>query len=190
MVEADDATLVARAKEGDREAFGSLVRRHNAAMLAIARAYFASEADAEDAVQDAFVKGYRQLDQLAFDSRFAAWVARITKTTCLNILAAQSDKISLAAFASTVKLEPRLGQVQFTPASLASKGEEAQQLMAAVGRLPEGQRVVLMLRYMEGMTYDQMALYLDVPASTVRGRLYAAKNALRRMLAWLDVADE
>ena len=190
MVEAEDAALAARAKAGDHEAFGELVRRHNAAMLAIARAYFASEADAEDAVQEAFVKAFRSLDQLAFNHRFAAWVARITKTTCLNILAARTDKVSLAAFASTVKLEPRLGRVQLTPATLASKGEEAEQLMAAIGRLPESQRVVLLLRYIEGLTYEQMALYLDVPASTVRGRLYAAKNALRRMLAWLDADDD
>ena len=190
MAEADDATLVARAKTGDRDAFGMLVRRHNGALLAIARAYFASEADAEDAVQEAFVKAYRELGQLAFDSRFAAWAARITKNTCLNILAARSDKVSLAAFASTVKLEPRLGQVYFTPSTLASKSEEAQQLMAAIGRLPEPQRVVLLLRYIEGMTYDQIAAYLDVPASTVRGRLYAAKQSLRQILTSLRMPED
>ena len=88
-----------------------------------------------------------------------------------------------------MKLQPRLGQVHFTPATLASKGEEAEMLMAAVGRLSEAQRVVLLLRYIEGMTYDQMALYLDVPASTVRGRLFAAKQALRKMLATLKFAE-
>ena len=116
-------------------------------MLAVARAYFASEADAEDAVQDAVVRAYRALDQLADGGRFAAWLARITVNTCLNILAARSDRVSLAQFASTVKLHRRLRGTTLTPASFASKGEEAELLKAAVGRLPEEQRVVLMLRY-------------------------------------------
>jgi RNA polymerase sigma-70 factor (ECF subfamily) len=182
MAGTDDASLAARAKAGSHAAFGELAKRHGRAMHAIARAYFASEADADDAVQEAFLKAFRSLHQLADDARFAAWLARITVNTCLNILAARTDKLSLANFASTVQLKPRLGQIYLTPATLASKGEEAEQLVAAIGRLPEPQRVVLMLRYVEDMTYDQIAAYLDVSASTVRGRLYTAKQAVRGML--------
>jgi RNA polymerase sigma-70 factor (ECF subfamily) len=178
----EDQGLVARAKRGDREAFGDLVVRHEGAMLAIARAYFASEADAEDAVQEAFVRAYRRLDQLAFENRFAAWVARITKNVCIDILRARTDKMSLADFASTVQFHKRVGPVQLTPGALASKGEEADMLRAAIGSLPEAQRVILMLRYTEEMSYDEMATYLDIPPSTVRWRLHAAKEALRRAL--------
>ena len=184
MAEADDGTLAAQAKAGDREAFGTLVHRHSGAMLAVARAYFASEADAEDGVQ-----AWRHLDQLASDDRFAAWLTRITRNTCLNILAARTDKVSLEAFAGTAQLRPALGRIQFAPATLARKGEEAEMLLAAVGRLPEDQRVVILLRYVEGLTYEQMALYLDVPASTVRGRLQGAKHALEQMLTCLDFAE-
>jgi RNA polymerase sigma-70 factor (ECF subfamily) len=189
MTEADDAALVKQAKAGDREAFGQLATRHGRAMLAIARAYFASEADAEDAVQDAVLKAFKALDQLQDDARFAAWLARITVNTCLNILAAQSDKLSLADFASTVEVHRRLRQTTLTPATLASKGEEAQLLKAAIGRLSEDQRVAVMLRYTEGMTYEETAEYLDVPASTVRGRLYTAKLALRDMLGALEIPE-
>ena len=189
MADADDAPLVARAKAGDREAFGSLVTRHGRAMLALARAYFASEADAEDAVQEAVLKAFRALGKLASDERFAAWFARITVNTCRTILSGKTDKVSLADFASTMKLHPRLRQTSLTPASLASKGEEAELLKAAIGRLPEEQREVLMLRYAEDMSYDDMAAYLNVPSSTVRGRLHVAKAALKALLGGLGSSE-
>jgi RNA polymerase sigma-70 factor (ECF subfamily) len=102
--------------------------------------------------------------------------------TCLDTLRSRTDKVSLADFASTVELRRRVGPPPLTPAALASRNEEAEQLRAAIGRLPEAQRVVLMLRYVEDMAYDQIGAYLGVPASTVRGRLYTAKQALRALL--------
>ncbi len=183
MTDTDDATLVARAQRGDREAFGELVARHQRAMYAIGRAYFASEPDAQDAVQDAFVRAFQALGQLEANGRFAAWMARITVNTCLEALRTSKDKVSLSVFATTVQLYPRLGQEMFTPSTLASHHEHSDLLRAAVGRLPEDQRVPLLLRYLEDMSYEQIAAYLDVPASTVRGRLHQAKQALRTLLA-------
>ena len=190
MVEADDHSLVAEAKAGDQEAFGQLVTRHGRAMLALARAYFASEADAEDAVQDAVLRAFRALPKLEDNGRFAAWLARITVNTCLTTLSRRTDKVSLADFATTVKVHRRMRQTTLTPAALASKDEEAGELKAAIGRLPEEQRVAVMLRYTEGMSYSEMAKYLDVPLSTVRGRLYTAKLALRELLGPLDAPDD
>jgi RNA polymerase sigma-70 factor (ECF subfamily) len=184
----DDAVLVIQARAGDQEAFGQLVARHEKAMLAIARSYFASDADAEDAVQDAFVKAFQNLDQLETDSRFAAWLARITANISLNMIRSRSEKVSLAQFASTVQLHPRLGQTQFTPASLASKGERSDVVKAALGRLPEDLRVVLMLRFGEDMSYEQIAQYLDVTPSTVQGRLHRGKEALKAALNTLATA--
>jgi RNA polymerase sigma-70 factor (ECF subfamily) len=179
---ASDAELVLRAKEGAGEAFGELVRRHEGAMLAIARAYFVSEADAQDAVQEAFLKAFRALHGLDKNHSFAGWLASITAHTCVDTLRARSDRVSLADYATTAQLRPRLGQPQLTPATLASKGEEAQNLWIAIGRLPEAQRIVVLLRYMEHMTLQRIADYLGVPVSTVRGRLYEATRALRKML--------
>jgi len=188
MAGADDATLVALARSGDQGAFGQLVSRHERAMFAIARSYFAAEADAEDAVQEAFISALGALDQLHSGHRFAAWLARITINTCLQTLRSRTDKVSLADFASTVEFQHRLGRVQLTPATLASRDERSDLVKAAIGRLPEDQRVILMLRFGEEMTYEQMAGYLDVPASTVQGRLHRAKEALRSTLKTLGSA--
>ncbi len=179
---ATDAELVAKAKEGARDAFGELVLRHERPMLAVARAYFASEADAQDAVQDAFVKAYRALGKLQDGQSFAAWLTTITVRECLNVLRNRTDKVSLEAFSSTACLKPRLGQQQLTPAALASRNEESEAVMIAVGLLHESLRVVLMLRYVERLPYDAIADYLGVPPSTVRGRLERAKQALRKAL--------
>ena len=185
MTAAEDHLLVTRARAGDREAFGALAERHGRAMLAIARAYFASEADAEDAVQEAFMKAFRALDDLHDEICFAAWVAQITRNSCLEILRTKSDKMSLADFATSVPLRPRQGRIALTPATLAGKGEEADLLRAAIGRLPEEQRLVIMLRYVEGLRYEQIAAYLDLPASTVRTRAHRAREALRGLLPTL-----
>jgi len=186
MIAAEDRRLVTRARVGDREAFGALAERHGRAMLAIARAYFASEADAEDAVQEAFMKAFRALDDLRDGSRFPAWVAQITRNSCLDILRSRSDKMSLADFASSVQFRPRQGRIPFTPATLVGKGEEADLLRAAVGRLPEEQRIVIMLRYVEDLRYEQIGAYLGVPASTVRTRAKRAREALRGLLPTLE----
>jgi len=188
MEAADGCALVLRARDGEREAFGELVARHSRAMMAIARAYFAEEADAEDAVQDAFVKAWEALGQLERPERFAAWLARITSRTSIDILRARRDKLSLADFATSVPLRPRVGPEQLTPAALASKGERAEMLRAAIGRLPENYRVVIMLRYSADMSYAATAAYLDVPVTTVETRLHRAKKALRDLLPGLDTA--
>jgi len=182
MAAPDDSSLVTRARRGDRGAFGELVQRHQRPMLAIARSFFASEADAEDAVQEAFVSAYQSLRQLADGARFAAWLARITVNAARAILRRDKAKVSLADCASTANLQPRVGSVELTPAAFASRGEEAEALKAGLGRLPEAQRVALMLRYAADMTYEQIAAYLDLPASTVRGRLYTARQALKALL--------
>ena len=102
--------------------------------------------------------------------------------TCRDILRTCSEKVSLTEFSSTASLRPRLGQDYLTPFSLSSRSEEAELVRIAIGRLPEEQRIVLMLRYVEHMSYEEVALYLEVPPSTVRGRLYHAKRALRGLL--------
>jgi len=189
MAATDDYALVLLARNGDPQAFGQLVARHERAMLAVARAYFASAADAEDAVQDAFVKAFRSLGQLEEGGRFGGWLMRITVNTCLDTLRSKSHAVSLADFATSVPLRPRLGQMHLTPSTLASRSERSGLLRAAIGRLPEDQRVVVMLRYGGDMSYEQMADYLDVPSSTVEGRLRRAKRALKELLGGLETSE-
>ena len=182
MAEPSDRELVEQVRAGDNEAFGELLERHQRAMLAVARCYFASEADIDDAVQEALLRAFRNLDQLSNPSSFKSWLTRITRRVCIDTLRSRTDKLSLSDFASTARLRPRLGQTQFTPATLTRKGEVVELVRVAIGHLPEGLRVVIMLQYSERMTYDQIAEYVGVPATTVQGRLRRAKRALGAVL--------
>jgi RNA polymerase sigma-70 factor (ECF subfamily) len=155
-------------------------------MLAIARSYFASEDSAEDAVQEAFVKAFQAIGQLEDGARFGGWMARITVTSCLDMLRSRTDRVSLADFASSVVLKPRIGEPPLTPASVLGRAEHVELLKAALGRLPEDQRVVLMLRYAEHMSYEQIADYMETNVSTVGVRLHRAKDALRIILKGLE----
>jgi len=174
--------LARQAKGGDGEAFGALVERHERAILGIAQAYFACRADAEDAVQDAFVKALSALGTLECDERFAAWLAQITRRTCLDMLRSEKDKVSLAEFSSTIRLQPRIGLGELTPSSRSCRNEERDIVLAAIGRLPEAKRLVLTLRYFQGMSYDRIGEYLGLKRSTVRGRLATAKQAMEKLL--------
>jgi len=188
MPTSDDATLVTQAQAGDRQALGELLSRHRRAMLAIARAYFAAEADAEDAVQEGTTKVWQALGQLEDAQRFSGWVVRIMVNICLEVLRTRKDKVSLADFATSVQVFPRSGQEALTPAALASQHEHADLLRIAIGRLSEEHRVALMLRYSEDMSYEAIGAYLDVPLSTVRSRLFKAKRALGDMLNSLGLS--
>jgi len=106
--------------------------------------------------------------------------------TCLDTLRARKDKQSLADFATSVPLRARFGGPQLTPASLASRSEETEMLRVAIGRLPEPQRIVVMLRYGSELSYEQIAEYLNLPVTTIDSRLHKAKLALRKMLKPLD----
>lgn len=176
------SALVSLARAGQREAFGELVKRHQMAMIAVARAYFASEHDAEDAVQEAFVKAFCGIGTLKADGAFASWLTTITVRTCIDTLRTRRDKLALEDFASTARLRLRVGEPELTPATATSRAEMSDLVKAAVGTLPEEQRVALLLHYGEDMTYREIGEYLDLPEPTVQGRLRRAKKALKSVL--------
>ena len=182
----EDGTLVMRAKSGDSEAFAELVARHERVMFGIARAYFASEADVEDAVQEAFMKAFRAVGQLRDEHRFAPWLAKVTVNTRLGMLRSGRDRVSLDQFSSSVHVSLRVGREELTPATLAKRSEYTDLLKAAIGHLPPEQRVAIMLRYTQHMSFKQMATYLAVPLSTLQTRVHSARRALKRALKALS----
>ncbi len=186
----EDGTLVLRAQSDDREAFAELISRHERAMFGIARAYFASEADVEDAVQEAFMKAFRALGQLRDEHRFAAWLTKVTVNTCLDLLQSRSDRVSLDQFSSSVQVSLRVGREMLTPATLAKRSEYTDLLKAAIGHLPPEHRVAIMLRYSQHMSFKQMATYLGVPLSTLQTRVHSAKRSLKRALKTLSAITD
>ena len=171
----DDAALVKRARHGDMRAFEDLVDRHRAVVFRVA-ARVVGPHDAEDVSQDALLRAYNRLDRYRGVGSFRAWLLRIVHNTALNHLerrvpepVGSSDEVEQAS-------RPRDGGRE--PASRLEHRERAERLELKLRDLRPEHRAVLVLRDLEGMAYDEIALITDSPLGSVKGRLHRARNEL------------
>ena len=169
MVALTDADLVARAQAGQLDAFEELVRKHRLATYRVALRMLGDESDAEDATQDAFVQAWRNLGGFRADAAFPTWMYRIVTNRCLNMLRARR------------RTEP-LPDDREAPASRPDRIAEArwqvEDLKLAILRLTPEQRAPLVLRELQGCSYEEIAETLDVSISAVKSRLHRARLEL------------
>lgn len=186
MAEEDDD--LDRARGGDRDAFGRLVRRHQRRVYAAALHILGNHSDADDVTQESFVRAYRGLH--SFDGRadFFTWLYRITVNTALNAM--RSDKRGSAlnqrglAEAAHVGGRPEaLGQVVPSPAQKAQHGSEVTRVLEAIATLSPPLRVTLVLATVEELPHKQIAEILDIPEGTVAWRVNEARRLLKLKLA-------
>lgn len=177
-----------RARNGDREAFGRLVRRHQRRVYAAALHILGSHSDADDATQETFVRAYKGLP--AFDGRsdFFTWLYRITVNTALNSLRGGKRGAALSerggAEAAHVGGRPEaLGQNVPDPAQKAQQGSEIARVLAAVSELSPSLRVTLVLATIEELPHKQIAEILEIPEGTVAWRVNEARRLLRQRLS-------
>ena len=185
---ADEDPDLDRAKQGDRDAFGRLVRRHQRRVYAAALHILGNHSDADDATQETFVRAFRGLP--TFDGRadFFTWLYRITVNTALNAM--RSDKRGNAlnqrsgAEASHVGGRPEsLGQTAQTPAQQALQTGEVNRVLDAVAQLSPALRVTLVLATIEELPHKQIAEILEIPEGTVAWRVNEARRLLRLRLS-------
>ena len=185
----DEDPDLARARDGDRDAFGRLVQRHQRRVYAAALHILGNHSDADDVTQESFVRAYRGLS--SFDGRadFFTWLYRITVNTALNAL--RSDKRGAAlhhrghAESAHVGGRPEaLGQVGQSPAQKAQQTHEVTRVLEAVSQLSPPLRVTLVLATIEELPHKQIAEILDIPEGTVAWRVNEARRLLKlRLLA-------
>jgi RNA polymerase sigma-70 factor (ECF subfamily) len=185
---ADEDADLDRAREGDRDAFGRLVRRHQRRVYATALHITGNHSDADDITQEAFVRAYRGL--ASFDGRadFFTWLYRITVNTALNAL--RSDKRGAAlsqrgqAEAAHVGGRPEaLGHGAQNPAQKAQQAGEVARVLEAVATLSPPLRVTLVLATVEELPHKQIAEILEIPEGTVAWRVNEARRLLKLKLA-------
>jgi RNA polymerase sigma-70 factor (ECF subfamily) len=193
----DDLTLVRRARSGDQRAFTLLVERYQKKVYAVALGMVKDAEEAMDVSQEAFVKVHRYLDRFKGDSSFYTWLYRITTNTCIDVLRRRgvtSNSSDSVEYDDTVELDGTeanlslLGsQLDTSPARSALRRELGEKLEDALAQLPEKHRAVLLLRELEGMSYDDLARTLEIPKGTVMSRLFHARAKVQRLLsAYLD----
>ena len=173
-VEIDDRDLIARAQQGDRQAFTELVTRHQAGVVSLAYRTCGDMRLAEDAAQEAFVRVWQNLNSYKPQYAFRSWLYRIAVNAALDALrrerpTAELDPLSLA--------DPGTG-----PEQTAEQRQQAEHVRRAIARLSEPLRMVLILREYQELTYQEIAAALDIPVGTVMSRLNTARAQLRKEL--------
>jgi RNA polymerase sigma-70 factor (ECF subfamily) len=180
-----DEVVIARVLAGARESFEVLMRRYNQRLFRAAMAVLRDEAEAEDVVQDAWVRAYTHLDQFDGRSSFATWVTRIAIHEAFARRKRRARQIPLGEHATTRPARTR------PPDEAVAARQVADALEAAIAALPTPYRMVFVLRDLEGLGTAETAACLDTPEATVKTRLHRARGLLRTHLdTTLDVSTD
>ncbi len=182
VVEVDDEQLVARARAGDLDAFATLIDRHRALVTRVA-ARIVGEADAEDIAQETFLRVYHRLGQFRGDSPFRAWLLRIGHNVALNSIARKRPQISHIAIEEADTEATSLGgSLAKAPVEALEADERRARLQDKLRLLSPPHRTVLVLRDLEGLSYDEIAEATQAPLGSVKGRLSRARTELIDLL--------
>jgi RNA polymerase sigma-70 factor, ECF subfamily len=181
----DDDVVIARVLAGDQGAFEVLMRRYNRCVFRAVRAVLRDDAEAEDVVQDAWVRAYTHLRQFTGRASFATWLTRIAIHEALARRRYRVRHIALDEHASTLPAPTRPPEQELGARQVASA------LEAAIDALPAHYRIAFVLRDLEGLSTVETAACLDVPEATVKTRLHRARALLRSQLdTALDVSAD
>jgi len=181
----DDAELVRRALTRDGGAFRAIMQRHNRRLYRIARGILRNNADAEDAVQDAYVSAFTNLGSYRGESALATWLSRIVMNEALGRLR-KRNTVDIAA------LEPARREAEIIQFPLSTPNDDPERTMAqrqilqlveqATDNMPEAFRLVFVTRLIEGMSVEETAELLGIKPETVKTRLHRARRLVRDQL--------
>ena len=180
-----DQILIERVKRGDKKAFDALVLKYQGRILNLASRFVRDPADAGDVAQEAFLKAYQSLPKFRGDSAFYTWLYRITINTAKNYLTAQARRPVETGlnFAEMEQIEDDdTLKEQATPERLLLTSEIQQTIMAAIGELPGELRAAIILREIDGLSYEEIATVMECPVGTVRSRIFRAREAVDKQL--------
>jgi RNA polymerase sigma-70 factor (ECF subfamily) len=185
----EDRALIALAQAGDMGAFRQLVERHQRRAFSVALALVRDENDAREIVQDAFLRAYKSLPNFQGSSSFFTWLYRIITNLSIDLKrkpgrqTVDLDEGRLSSEDNADSDFPTLGQSAGDPSDMVRRSEIAARLQAALDALPSYHRAVIVLREVEGLSYEEMARAIGVSKGTIMSRLFHARQKLQRALA-------
>jgi RNA polymerase sigma-70 factor, ECF subfamily len=180
-----DQLLVERVQQGDKAAFDILVGKYQHKIIKLVGRYVRDQDEAQDVAQDAFIKAYRALASFRGESAFYTWLYRIAINTAKNQLA--SNKRRAEDFdldlqdPDQYEMHGRLRDGD-TPEGLALTEEIRETVNQAIEALPEDLRTAIVLREIEGLSYEEIAAAMECPVGTVRSRIFRAREAIDKRL--------
>jgi RNA polymerase sigma-70 factor (ECF subfamily) len=179
---ASDSEWIQEIRSGRQEAYGGLIRRYHGRVMGYCLSMLRNRSEAEDAVQDIFVKVYRSLDKFKGNSAFSTWLFRITANHCVDALRKRNLRRSRSLDALMESEGEPFCRLFSTPALADSRMENRDLAARLLSALPEDYRVILTLREADGLDYKQIAEVLDCSLETVKGRLGRARRYLQTKL--------
>ncbi|MDA9993730.1 RNA polymerase sigma factor RpoE [Burkholderiales bacterium] len=189
-----DHSLVQRVQRGDKVAFEMLFTKYQRRVSRLVSRFVRSDAEVEDIVQESFIKAYRALGSFRGDSAFYTWLYRIAVNTAKNYLVAASKRpISLTQFEKNDDddfEEDHFMSDAATPESELITKQIAETVNKTMNELPTDLREAIMLREIEGMSYEDIADSMGCPIGTVRSRIFRAREAIsQKIKPMLDVGE-
>lgn len=181
-----DLSLVRRVQRGDKGAFDALVLKYQHKLVKLVMRYVRNPAEAEDIAQEAFIKAYRALPQFRGDSAFYTWLYRIAINTAKNAVVSRDRSpieydLDRSNSEESYDMQGRMKDSE-TPEGLVLTDEIRSTVNAAIEALPEDLRTAIMLRELEGLSYEEIAAAMTCPVGTVRSRIFRAREAIDRRL--------
>ncbi|HEV8268637.1 MAG TPA: RNA polymerase sigma factor [Thermoanaerobaculia bacterium] len=181
-MDGSDSSLVARVLSGEEEAFRALVERHGRNVFRLSYRLTGSEEDAEDVVQETFIRAYRSLPRFEGKSEFGSWLYRITTNCALDLL---RKRAPAAAATSEPELSEETPSAGASPERAALGGEIARRLKVAMTRLTPKERTAFVLRHFEGRPIVEIAATLGIREGATKACVFRAVEKLRAELGHL-----
>lgn len=183
-----DQELVAAAKQGHEWAFAAIMRHHNQRLYRLARGILRNDADAEDVVQESYIKAFLHLDTLAESKKLSGWLARITTNEALgrlrknNLARPREEELTADMLEREATILSPGGRAIDSPERAAARQEIRLLIEAAIDALPRDFRTVFVLRALEGLSVSDTAACLGLNEQTVKTRYHRARRDLKRSL--------
>ena len=180
-----DKEIIERVKNGDKKAYDLLVLKYQQRVINLISRFVKNYADALDISQETFIKAYKALPNFRGESAFYTWLYRIAVNTAKNHLTVQSRKITKSDYdvAEIEQIEGNMTLIeQTTPENLLIKDELQDIVLNTIENLPEDLKSAIMLREIEGLSYEEIAAVMECPVGTVRSRIFRARETIDKKI--------
>ena len=174
----DQENIIARARRGDADAFEQLVAAYRDQVFRLALRMCGNEADADEVAQEAFLSAWKALPNFRGDSRFSTWLYQLTSHAAIDLMRREKRQIAAEDIADVSAADPGP-----SPQQQAEQSETRQVVRDAVLQLTPEYRQIVVLRYLEELSYEEIGAALKLPAGTVKSRLNRAKAQLKDILS-------
>ncbi len=184
--EQDELHLITASKKGDQDAFAQLVQQHQRRVFNLVFRMLQQYEEANEVTQETFLAAWQGLPSFRGDARFSTWLYRIAYNCALKQLEQRKRDKALQVVVQAEQIVASIGQEQCVDAALETHARQAM-VQEQLSQLPAKYRIVLILRHLQEMTYEEMAQILTMPIGTIKTHLFRARNLLKERLEMFGV---